>query len=125
MGATEVSPFTSIILLARFEGAQAENPPGSSTGFMRVPEGGRPSPVASAWKPVLAPDREYCVTLTLYGRNDQAMDVVRSNSVCAPVTNIDDRAHGDGCAVTGGAASTPLCPGIALVVAVRRHRPRR
>ena len=44
---------------------------------------------AALWNPVLEPEREYCATLTLYGRNDLAMPAVVSNSLCAPVVNLD------------------------------------
>jgi MYXO-CTERM domain-containing protein len=40
---------------------------------------------------MLEPDREYCVSMTLYGRNDQAVPQVTSNNVCATVTNLDAR----------------------------------
>lgn len=59
--------------------------------FEKVPEGGAPSPAFADWKPVLAPDREYCATVTLYGRNDQATPLNRSEPLCAPVINIDAR----------------------------------
>jgi hypothetical protein len=54
-----------------------------------VPPGGVPSPVFAAWKPELAPDRVYCATLTLYGRNDLAALPAVSEQVCAPVTNLE------------------------------------
>ena len=75
--------------LSHFDGAQVENALG--TALVDVPEGGFPSPAFALWKPTLEPDREYCVTMVLYGRNDQAMPEVRSNSVCATVTNLDAR----------------------------------
>jgi uncharacterized protein (TIGR03382 family) len=70
--------------------------------FEDVPADGRPSPTAR-WKPILAPDREYCATVTLYGRNDRAMPEVRSETLCAPVMNIDARKRPDG----GADAGTP------------------
>src|SRR5204862_710166 len=48
----------------KFEGAQVEAPGG---GVMDIPEGGRPQPSLSLWKPELTPDEEYCATLTVYG----------------------------------------------------------
>jgi MYXO-CTERM domain-containing protein len=53
-----------------------------------VPPGGFPSPVFAEWKPELAPDREYCATLTLHGRNDLAALPAASQTVCAPVMNL-------------------------------------
>lgn len=51
-----------------FEGAPQLWDP-ATAAFADVPDGGLPSPVCALWKPVLEPDREYCATLTLYGRN--------------------------------------------------------
>jgi hypothetical protein len=76
--------------LSHFDGAQIEDAPG--TKLVDVPEGGLPSPIYALWKPTLEPDREYCVSMTLYGRNDQAMPAVTSNSACTTVTNLDARA---------------------------------
>jgi hypothetical protein len=75
--------------LSHFDGAQVQNAMGSA--LVDVPDGGFPSPVYALWKPTLEPDREYCVSMTLYGRNDQAMPQVTSNNVCATVTNLDAR----------------------------------
>jgi hypothetical protein len=52
------------------------------------PEGRDPSPRDSLWKPLLAPDQEYCATVTLYGRNDRVAPPVASEPICAPVMNI-------------------------------------
>ena len=75
--------------LPHFNGAQIQNAMGSA--LVEVPDGGFPSPVHALWKPTLEPDREYCVYMTLYGRNDQAMPQVMSNNVCATVINLDAR----------------------------------
>ena len=60
-----------------------------------------PSPVYAQWKPTLEPDREYCATLTVYGRNDLAIADVRSNTVCAAVLNV---AAGTSTGSTGNAS---------------------
>jgi hypothetical protein len=116
-----------------------------------VPPGGLPSPVFAAWKPELAPDREYCATLTLYGRNDLAALPAISETVCAPVMNLPAAASGDAAKVAppimdagmdagadaGAPASSSSCamghgapsrsPGLlllALLVSVLRRRAR-
>jgi hypothetical protein len=57
-------------------------------GVTDVPDGGVPSPIHSPWKPELMPDREYCLTVTTYGRNDMAILATTSQPVCAPVTSL-------------------------------------
>jgi hypothetical protein len=52
-------------------------------------EDGFPSPPGVLWKPELAPDREYCATITFYGRNDVAALPLQSTTICAPVISID------------------------------------
>jgi hypothetical protein len=73
----------------KFEGAPVEAPGGNGT--TDVVEGGRPSPAFAAWKPELTPDQEYCATITIYGRNDLAVEALRSEQICAPVMNVDAR----------------------------------
>ena len=97
---------------SHFDGAQIESPLGSS--LMDIPDGAFPSPVYALWKPTLEPDREYCATLTLYGRNDQAMPTVISNSVCAQVTNMDAR-PGNGDAGVSTPDATAVVPADAFV----------
>jgi hypothetical protein len=92
---------------AHFDGAQIENALGSA--LIDIPDGAFPSPVHALWKPSLEPDREYCATLTLIGRNDLAMPAVISNMVCAPVTNMDARpAPLDAGVSTPDAVATPI-----------------
>lgn len=92
---------------AHFDGAQIENALGSA--LIDIPDGAFPSPVYALWKPSLEPDREYCATLTLFGRNDLAMPAVISNSVCAQVTNMDARpAPPDAGVATPDAVATPI-----------------
>lgn len=76
MAQTFVTPGRERVPLARSEGGQ------------EVPEGRLPSPAQSFWKPELAPDREYCATVTLYGRNDLAALPPVSEPICAPVMNL-------------------------------------
>jgi uncharacterized protein (TIGR03382 family) len=95
--------------------------------FEHVPAQGRPSPTAR-WKPLLAPDREYCATVTLYGRNDRAMPEVRSEILCAPVMNVDARtSDSSGCsaAPTGSFGPGPAMTALLLGLAALRRRPRR
>jgi hypothetical protein len=126
--------------IPRFEGASVEAPSGN--GSAGVPAGGRPSPALAPWKPVLSPDREYCATLTIYGRNDQAIEAARSNTVCAPVMNVDARSalaappaegtgppknDGGGCSLSGRPAGAPpfaLALLLPLLAAARRRRRR-
>jgi MYXO-CTERM domain-containing protein len=119
--------------LSHFEGAPLYD---SATGaVVDVPDGGVPSPVYALWKPALEPDREYCATLTLYGRNDQAMGNVVSNSVCAAVMNVsagpDTGGNGStssGCTLGGRNSSGSWAfalAALAIVVGVRRRRARR
>jgi hypothetical protein len=72
----------------------------------RIPDGAVPSPASVAWKPTLEPDREYCATITLYGRNDRAALPIASNQVCSTVMNVDAQAGGgsssSGCQVGRG-----------------------
>ena len=84
--------------------------------FEDVPAQGRPSPTAT-WKPLLAPDREYCATVTLYGRNDRAMPEVRSETLCAPVMNVDARtrpAGGTDAGLPDGSMPAPALPDAAV-----------
>ena len=104
--------------LSHFDGAQIENPLGSA--LVDVPDGGFPSPAYALWKPTLEPDREYCVTMTLYGRNDNAMPAVISNSVCAPVTNLDARPAGIDAAAPPADA---VAPDVAAEVPVAPAQP--
>ena len=119
--------------LSHFEGAPLYD---SATGaVIDVPDGGLPSPVYALWKPTLEPDREYCATLTLHGRNDQAMGNVMSNSVCTTVMNISagggggsDNSTSSGCTVGGRNSSGPWAlalAAVAIVVGLRRRRTRR
>jgi hypothetical protein len=50
---------------------------------------GWPAPHLVTWKPELAPDRDYCATITFYGRNDLALLPLQSSTICAPVTSLD------------------------------------
>jgi hypothetical protein len=54
-----------------------------------VPSGQRPSPAQSIWKPELSADREYCATLTIYGRGSLALTPVSSAPLCAPVMSLN------------------------------------
>jgi hypothetical protein len=58
-------------------------------GLQDVPDGKLPSPIHAGWKPELAPDRAYCATLTIYGRNDLAIPLTTSLPACAPVMNAE------------------------------------
>jgi hypothetical protein len=57
--------------------------------FEGVMDGAGDVPHDGIWKPMLAPDAEYCATMTLYGRNDRAMPAVISNQICAEVHSVD------------------------------------
>ena len=117
-----------------FEGAPQLWDP-ATAAFADVPDGGLPSPVYALWKPVLEPDREYCATLTLYGRNDLAMASVTSNSVCAAVINAtatpDNGSVGkpsSGCALGSGHPSgfwALTLPTLAIILSALRVRRRR
>ena len=115
-----------------FEGAPQPWDP-STAALVDVPDGGLPSPIYALWKPVLEPDREYCATLTLYGRNDLAMPAVASNSVCAAVINAsaspDSGAKtSSGCALGARNPSgfwTLTLPALAILSALRMRRRRR
>ena len=61
-----------------------------------------PDPALATWRPELAPDRTYCVTITLSGRNDIAVGDVRSNMLCVPVVSLDQSGGGDGGVADGG-----------------------
>jgi hypothetical protein len=69
------------------------------------PDGTVRSPTV-AWNPTLEPDREYCVTISLYGRNDRASLPIVSNRICSNVMNVDAQAGGgsssSGCQVGRG-----------------------
>jgi MYXO-CTERM domain-containing protein len=117
-----------------FEGAPQLWDPATAT-FVDVPNGGLLSPVYALWKPVLKPDREYCATLALYGRNDLATASVTSNSVCAAVINAnaspDNGSVGktsSGCALGAGTPSgfwALTLPALAVLFALRIRRRRR
>jgi hypothetical protein len=117
-----------------FEGAPQMWDP-ATAAFADVPDGGLPSPVYALWKPALEPDREYCATLTLYGRNDLAMPGVTSNSVCVPVINASASPNSgsvakssSGCTLGDGnpcAFWALTLPALALLSALRRCRRRR
>lgn len=63
---------------------------GPFTGvFPGNPDGEVPSPSSATWRPELAPDRRYCLTLQQQGRNDLAVPPLRSNTLCAEVMNVD------------------------------------
>jgi hypothetical protein len=47
-----------------------------------------PSSIFAEWKPQLDPNREYCATLTLVGRNAMATPLATSDPICAPVTRL-------------------------------------
>ncbi len=69
------------------------------------PDGTVRSPIVP-WNPTLEPDREYCVTISLYGRNDRASLPIVSNQICSNVMNVDAQAGGgsssSGCQVGRG-----------------------
>jgi hypothetical protein len=114
-------------------------------GLGDVPPGGLPSPIFAAWKPELAGDREYCATLTLYGRNDLAAQPTASETLCAPVMNLEgadaaklparvadggvdggEPASSSACAIGRGAPSAPLALVlVGLLVSRLRRRSRR
>jgi MYXO-CTERM domain-containing protein len=106
--------------------AQVENPNGN--GLQDVPDRAFPSPVFAAWKPELEPDRVYCATLTLYGRNDVAALPTASDTVCAPVMRLTaagaSAESSGGCAVGGGtpSGSFALVLLVGLAGACRRRR---
>ena len=114
-----------------FEGAPQSWDP-ATRAFVAVPDGGLPSPVYALWKPALEPDREYCATLTIYGRNDLAMAGVTGNSVCAAVINAsagaDNGSSGNassGCTLGSrnpSAAWALTLPALAMLSALRRRR---
>lgn len=114
-----------------FEGAPQQWDP-ATAAFVDVPDGGLPSPVYALWKPALEPDREYCATLTLYGRNDLAMGNVTSNSVCAAVINASASPDSvaktsSGCALGAGKPSAFWAftlPALAMLSALRIRRRR-
>jgi hypothetical protein len=74
--------------VGKFEGAPGVDRP---DGGADLSSGSLANLPYAPWKPTLAPDRVYCATLSLYGRNDQAMVPVASNTICAPVMNVDTR----------------------------------
>ena len=126
-GATENFAYPG---LARQPLAQWENP--SPNRAEEVPDGRLPSPLLSVWKPELAPDREYCVTVTLYGRNDVAALPVTSEPICAGVTNLAWNkegtavADGGGCSVSGGSPAAGVFLTVVITFALgRRGRARR
>jgi hypothetical protein len=96
-----------------FEGASLWDAKTSS--MVDVPAGGVPSPVYALWKPTLEPDREYCATLTVYGRNDLAMPDVRSNTVCAAVLNVDARGNASSGCTIGVRSGTTGSLGLVLL----------
>jgi hypothetical protein len=83
-----------------FEGAPLWN--SATQALVDVPEGGLPSPTHAVWKPALEPDREYCVSMTLYGRNQSGVPL-KGDAVCAKVVSVDARStgHSSGCQVSG------------------------
>ena len=117
---------------SHFEGAPQMWDP-ATAAFVDVRDGGLPSPVYALWKPSLEPDREYCATLTISGRNDLAMEVVTSNTVCAAVTNAtaspDSTGNASsGCALGAGNRSgfwTLILPALAFLTTLRSRRHRR
>jgi hypothetical protein len=89
-----------------------------------LPDGEGLSAPDAMWKPELQPDREYCATISSFGRNDQATLPASSNQVCVSVVNIDgrglpetapqadagiDASQGDG--GVGGSEGRPLATG--------------
>jgi hypothetical protein len=105
-----------------------EGEPTPDPMIVEVPTGGRPYPPSAQWKPILSPDREYCATLTLYGRNDLAAPAIRSNTVCAPVISLasGSSAAGSGCSVgrRGGGGLLFVVAATVVLVALRRWRSR-
>jgi hypothetical protein len=92
-----------------------------------VPEGGLPSPLYALWKPTLEGDREYCATMTLFGRGVPEAPSVTSNLACAKVMNVDARpgAGEGGCRLSRGHARAGWVMaliGLVLVWARSRRR---
>jgi hypothetical protein len=84
-------------------------------------------PHAGVWNPTLAPDAEYCAVMTIYGRNDRAMENIYSNQICAKVQNVDAIGSSFGCSLHGRPATSALVPvALALLglLLVRRRRGR-
>ncbi len=86
----------------------------------------------TAWKPQLEADRVYCATLTVIGRNDHVRAPLVSNTLCAPVTSVEEGrpaagtpdGGGGGCAVgAGGTVVGGLLP-LLLAAALRPWRQR-
>jgi len=88
-------------------------------GVMEGPDG---VPHDGVWKPALAPDAEYCATMTLYGRNDQAALPVVSNLMCAKVSNLDASGAGGGCSFGGRPNAAWAAALLALLGVLLRRR---
>jgi hypothetical protein len=78
-----------------------------------VPDGLLPSSRYSLWHPSIEPDLEYCITITLHGRNDLAVPPPTSASICTAVINATapgypDAGPDDGPAPPDAGADTAL-----------------
>jgi hypothetical protein len=71
-------------------------------GGSPVAAGVLPSPVFSTWKPYLAPDREYCAQISVFGRGVHSEVPAQGNLVCAAVMS----ASAPGAPVAGGGPSS-------------------
>jgi hypothetical protein len=93
-----------------FEGPQQWD--AATQSLVDVPEDGVPDAAFARWLPTLDPDAQYCATMTIYGRNDQAMPAPNSNQVCARVRNVEATGGNSGCSFQG----RPARSGWALVL---------
>lgn len=92
--------------------------------FGGVMDGPGGVPHDGVWKPALAPEAEYCATMTLYGRNDQAALPAVSNLLCAKVTNVDLAGVSGGCSFGGqrNAGWAAVLPALFGLARLRRRR---
>jgi hypothetical protein len=98
--------------VTHFEGAPLWD--SATQSLVDVPEGGLPSPIYAVWKPALEPDREYCVSMTLYGRNQSGVPL-KGEAVCAKVVSVDASStdHSSGCQMSGRSTD-----GVTMVIAL-------
>ena len=108
-----------------FEGAPLWD--SATQSLVDVPEGGLPSPTYAVWKPALEPEREYCVSMTLYGRNQSGVPL-KGDAVCAKVVSVDaSSAYSSfGCQISGKrtAGVTIVMALIGLTLVLRRGKRR-
>ncbi len=77
---------------------------------------GWPSPSGVIWKPELAPDRDYCASISFYGRNDQALLPLRSTTLCTSVTSLVRSEPSSGCSYAASSREAGLWFALAAAV---------